>query len=110
MAITAAQFLGVLALVAAAWFAWDSLRVRELANRAMRAACESRGLLFLDDTVALRALRPTRNDHGRMTLQRTFEFAYSTTGYDRRSGRIVMVGSEVESLDLYDAPAAGAQA
>jgi hypothetical protein len=93
--------LWLLALLAlGGWFAWDSLRVREAANRAMRAACEPHGWLLLDDTVALRRLQVGRDAHGRLQLRRTFDFAFSGTGFDRRAGRLVMLGSEVETLDL----------
>jgi hypothetical protein len=51
--MTLPDLLGLLALVSAGWFVWDSLKVRETANAAMRAACRNEGLLFLDDTVAL---------------------------------------------------------
>ena len=87
-------------LAGGAWFAWDSLRAREAANRAMRAACESHGWLFLDDTVALRKLRLARDDEGHLRLRRTFDFDFSGTGFDRRTGRVVMLGAEVEVLDL----------
>jgi hypothetical protein len=93
--------LWLLALLAAGgWFAWDNLRAREAANRAMRAACESHGWLFLDDTVALRKLQLARNAQGRVRLRRTFDFAFSGTGFDRRAGRLVMLGNDVETLDL----------
>jgi hypothetical protein len=87
-------------LVLGGWFAWDSLRVRESANRAMRAACDAHGWLFLDDTVALRKLALARDGQGRLQLRRTFEFDYSGTGFDRRTGRLVMLGNDVDRLDL----------
>jgi hypothetical protein len=87
-------------LIAGGWFAWDSLRTREAANQAMRAACEAHGWLFLDDTVALKELRPARDANGRLRLRRTFYFAYSGTGFDRRMGRISMLGTDVDTLDL----------
>jgi hypothetical protein len=93
--------LALLALAAAAgWFAWDSLRVREAANAAMRAACEAEGLLFLDDTVALVAVRPVRHPEGHLALQRTYEFEFSDTGHNRRQGSIVMLGAVVDVLEL----------
>jgi hypothetical protein len=93
--------LWLLALLAlGGWFAWDSLRAREAANRAMRAACEAHGWLFLDDTVALRKLVLARNAQGRLQVRRTFEFDYSGTGFDRRTGRVSMLGTQVERLDL----------
>ena len=63
------EILGLFVLAASGWFVWDSLRVREAANAAMRAACKVEGLLFLDDTVALESIWPVRNDEGQLTLR-----------------------------------------
>jgi hypothetical protein len=52
------EILAVLALAAAGWFAWDTLKAREAANAAMRAACKAEEMLFLDDTVSLELVRP----------------------------------------------------
>jgi hypothetical protein len=98
--MTLMQMVAVALVAAAVWFLWDHLRARESANHAMRAACQARGLLFLDDTVALRKLRPGRDDNGRLVVRRTFDFAYSDSGHDRRGGRIVMLGTQVEALEL----------
>lgn len=96
----APELLLLVVLAGGAWFAWDSLRAREAANRAMRAACQSHGWLFLDDTVALRKLRLARDDEGHLRLRRSFDFAFSGTGFDRRVGRLELLGCEVEALDL----------
>ena len=82
-------------LVAVAWLWLDSIKVREAAVKAARAACESDGLLLLDDTVAIRALKTGRNEEGHMRLQRTYDFEYSDTGDNRRQGSIVMLGQRV---------------
>ena len=95
-----AEIAFVLLLAGGCWLAWDSLRTRELANDAMRDACESRGLLFLDDTVALRSLRPMRDDEGRVRLRRVYDFQYSDTGHNRRNGTITLLRGEVLALDL----------
>jgi hypothetical protein len=92
--------LTLMSLVALGWFFWDGLRVREIANDAMREACQRHGLMFLDDTVALRSVRPARDDEGRVRLRRIFDFAYSSTGYDRSAGYVVLMGGRVEALDL----------
>ncbi|HET7262413.1 MAG TPA: DUF3301 domain-containing protein [Casimicrobiaceae bacterium] len=97
--------LGILAAVACvAAFVWDSLRVREAANDAMRRACEVRRLFFLDDTVALESIAPARDDEGRMTLRRRYRFAYSDTGHNRRRGEITLMGRRVVALELEDEP------
>ena len=95
-----AEFLGLLAAVAGGWFFWDSLKAREAANVAMRAACNVEGLLFLDDTVALESVRPIRNDNGHLRLRRVYSFEYSDTGQNRRKGSIEMVGDTVSALNI----------
>jgi hypothetical protein len=94
------EILALLVLATGGWFVWDSLRVREAANAAMRAACKVEGLLFLDDTVALESVWPVRNDEGQLTLRRIYGFEYSDTGHTRHKGRIVMLSDIVSSLDI----------
>lgn len=94
------ETLGLLLVVAASWFVWDSLKAREAANAAMRLACKTEGLLFLDDTVGLASIWPVRNDDGHVRLRRVYGFEYSDTGHDRRKGTLTMVGHRVAVLDL----------
>ena len=96
------ELIGFILIAAGGWFLWDSLKVREAANAAMRAACRERGLFFLDDTVALHSMWPARNADGRLVIRRVYEFEYSDTGHDRRKGNITMTGSDV--ADLYVGP------
>ena len=98
--MTAVELVLLLLLAVGCWFVWDSLKAREAANAAMRAACEAEGLLFLDDTVALTAMRPIRHTEGHVTLRRRYTFEFSDTGDNRRSGSIVMLGSTVDALEL----------
>ncbi len=94
------EILGLLLVVAGGWFIWDSLKARETANAAMRLACKTEGLLFLDDTVGLASIWPVRNDDGHVRLKRVYGFEYSDTGHDRRKGTLTMVGHRVAALDL----------
>ena len=93
-------------LAAVAWLWLDSLKVREAAVKAARAACESDGLLLLDDTVAIRGLKTARNEEGRLRLQRTYEFEYSDTGDNRRRGSVVMLGQRVVLFNVGFRPSA----
>ena len=93
--------LAVLAAVLAAATLWvDSLRAREHAVAAGRAACARYGLQFLDDTVAFARLRLGRDEGGRLRLRRTYVFEFSDTGDNRRQGAIVMLGAQLEDLRL----------
>ena len=86
----------VLAAVTAFWV--DSLRAREAALVAGRAACERYDLLLLDDTVAMTRLRLARNEEGRLRVVRAYGFEFSDTGNNRRRGSISLVGSRAEDV------------
>ena len=93
--------LAALALVLAAVYLWiDSLRAREHAVAAGRAACERYGVQMLDDTVSFARLRFARDEEGRLRLRRTYVFEFSETGDNRRHGAIVMLGARLEDLRL----------
>ena len=94
------ELLAILALAAGALLWADSLRARERAVHAGRAACERNGLQFLDDTVAFTRLRLARDDDGRLRIVRTYSFEFSDTGNNRRDGAIVMLGEELRDLQF----------
>ena len=88
-------------LIAAGVFLWlDSLRARERAVKAGRAACERYSLQFLDDTVSFSRVRLRRDGEGQMRIARTYTFEFSDTGNNRRHGAIVMLGGELQDLQL----------
>ncbi|HWM43108.1 MAG TPA: DUF3301 domain-containing protein [Burkholderiales bacterium] len=88
-------------LIAAGIFLWlDSLRARERAVKAGRAACERYSLQFLDDTVSFTRIRLRRDQDGQLRLARTYSFEFSDTGNNRRHGAIVMLGGDLQDLQL----------
>jgi hypothetical protein len=78
----------------------DSLRVRERAVRAGKSACERYSLQLLDDTVSFARLRLARDDEGQLKIARTYTFEFSDTGNNRRHGAIVILGGELQDLQL----------
>jgi hypothetical protein len=94
------ELLAILLLAALALLWADSLRARERALRAGRAACERNGLQFLDDTVSFARLRLARDDVGRLKIARTYTFEFSDTGNNRRNGAILMLGEELRDLQF----------
>ncbi len=94
------EFLVLALLGAAVWLWLDSLKAREVGVAAAQAACADEGLQFLDDTVAIRAMSPVRDDDGRLRLRRVYAFAYSETGANRRPGTVTLVGQRVELLHV----------
>lgn len=99
------DLLGFLLLAGTTWVWLDSLKAREMAVAAARAACDSERLLLLDDTVAIQRLGLARDGDGTLRLRRVYGFEYSDTGNDRTAGSIAMLGSRVlvVNLNLRDA-------
>jgi hypothetical protein len=90
-----------LVLIAAGIFLWlDSLRARERAVQAGRRACERYQLQFLDDTVSFTRVRLRRDEEGQLRIARTYTFEFSDTGNNRRHGAIVMLGGQLQDLQL----------
>ena len=94
------DILGLLFLAAAGWLWYDSLKAREMAVAATKAACTSENLLLLDDTVAIRRISLGRDTDGILSLRRIYDFEYSDTGDDRSAGSLVMLGSRVLVINL----------
>ena len=90
----------IVLLVAGIFFWLDSLRARERALKAGRAACEHYALQFLDDTVSVTRVRLGRDEEGQLRIARTYTFEFSDTGNNRRHGAIVMLGGELADLQL----------
>ena len=94
------DLLGLLLLAALGWLWLDSLKAREVAVAAAKAACQGESLLLLDDTVAIARIRLGRDDDGTLRVLRSYGFEYSDTGNDRNSGSMVMRGSRVLVINL----------
>lgn len=98
------ELLLFLIVVAVALAFWYNLRAREIAVKAGKQLCVTEGLQFLDDSVALKSMRPWRDGDGRLTLQRHYAFAYSISGYDRYEGEVTLHGQRVVMSRLQTLP------
>ena len=94
------EIVSLLFFGAVVWLWLDSLKAREVAVQAARAACAAEALLLLDDTVAIANLKLRRDDDGRVKLQRAYDFEYSDTGNNRLKGSIVLLGHRVTLLNV----------
>jgi hypothetical protein len=89
---------GILALAYRAWHI--SMDAREAANRIARETCSRAVVQFLDDTVAFAGFRLRRDAYGRRRLLRTYTFDYTSDGFERAQGFIVLAGAELQSVGL----------
>ena len=93
------NLLAIFALLIIGWFWLDSLRAREIATEICRTTCRQRDLQFLDQTVALDHLQLQRTFAG-LRWRRSYRFDFSEEGIGRRSGYLVLVGLDLETIHL----------
>lgn len=87
-----------LGLVAWGWY--SGTLAKEAAVRAAKRACARNGQQLLDETVALKALRPRRDPSGRMRLLRRYGFEFSGDSEHRHHGELYLLGQKTMSVNL----------
>lgn len=90
-----------LLLILAGIYVWhDVLRARERARLLAHDLCARAGVQLLDQTVALRRVRPQRVPARGLLLRRCYGFEFSTNGTDRRRGSLDLLDGDIEAYDL----------
>jgi hypothetical protein len=98
-------FLLAAALLAAAYKLWQSsLDAREAANRVAKETCSRAVVQFLDGTVAFAGFRWARDSRARRRLLRIYTFDYTSDGFERAQGFIVLSGRQIEAVGLAGSP------
>jgi len=81
------------------WF--HAQKIKELALAATHAHCLAMDVQMLDDYIAEAGLSLKRdNSSGKLLVERTFLFEFSSTGDERYNGKIIMRGERVASIYL----------
>ena len=96
--INSVMLLIVLGIVA--WFWFDAQRTQEMAKTICKQVCSELHLQLLDDTIALVRVRLKRNNRGRFSVQRTYQFEFSEQGNNRQQGTLIMRGVVLELLEM----------
>jgi len=65
-------------------------------------ACKQIDAQFLDQTASLEKISFTRNDSGRLTLQRTYSFDFSRDRETRQKGHVNLIGQTINKIFLDD--------
>jgi hypothetical protein len=80
---------------------WQSaLDAREAANRIARETCSRAVVQFLDETVAFSGFRLVRAAGGKRRLLRTYTFDYTSDGFARAQGFVVLAGRQLQAVGL----------
>jgi Protein of unknown function (DUF3301) len=92
-------------LLAGGYRLWQiSLDAREAANRIAKDTCSRAVVQFLDGTVAFAGFRLARGSQGKRRLLRTYTFDYTSDGFERAQGFIVLAGLRLEAVGLASSP------
>jgi hypothetical protein len=81
-----------------------SLDSREAANRIAQDTCSRAVVQFLDGTVAFAGFRLIRDAKGTRRLLRTYTFDYTSDGFERAQGFIVLAGRRLTAVGLAGSP------
>jgi hypothetical protein len=93
------------AALAGGYRIWQlSLDAREAANRIAKDTCSRAVVQFLDGTVAFAGFRWTRDAKGKRRVLRTYTFDYTSDGFERAQGFIVLAGQRLEAVGLAGSP------
>lgn len=79
---------------------WQNLKVREYATRQVRAYCQQQDVQLLDESIALKSMKPRRNSKGLLELERCYQFSFTSTGDERYDGLIRLSGRRVQGFEL----------
>ncbi len=75
----------------------------EFKNRALALAlrhCQQLNLQLLDQSMVIRGYWPVRREDGRWLFRRTYQFEFTSTGQQRYRGNLVMMGFQLDSMEL----------
>ncbi|BFM22248.1 DUF3301 domain-containing protein [Gilvimarinus japonicus] len=87
-------------IVAVVYYWWRALQSKAVALGWALRHCKEMDVQMLDQSVYLRRLWFKRNSRGAMALWRAFYFEFTATGEDRYTGRVIMLGRRVETVQL----------
>ncbi|MET3999508.1 DUF3301 domain-containing protein [Marinobacterium sp. MBR-109] len=91
-------WLALTATLCMAW--WQNLKIREHATRQVRAYCQQQDVQLLDESIALKSMKPRRSLHGRLELERCYQFSFTSTGDERYNGQVRLSGRRILGFEL----------
>ena len=88
----------LLGLILLYW--WHSGSYKGRARRIAEQHCSEYSLQLLDQSMVIRGFWPERKTNGRWDLRRTYHFEFTSTGDQRYQGVLVLLGMELQSIEL----------
>lgn len=84
----------------AIWYWWRAKAIKDFVLQAARRYCKTMDVMLLDDAIYLRGIWFKRDDKGQIRVWRRFLFDFTSTGEERYSGRVIMLGPRILHMEL----------
>ena len=94
------HMMGIMLMVVGFFYWQNAQKVKEIAWQATQRRCEQLELQRLDGYIALFKIRLQYYKPYQWRIVRYYQFEFSAIGDDRYQGVIVMLASQVESIQL----------
>lgn len=78
----------------------NAQKAKEIALAVATRQCLASEVQMLDGYVALTSLSLRRDESGKIHCQRRFSFEFSSTGYERYQGFVVLLGWRVLTVEM----------
>ncbi|MBQ0748427.1 MAG: DUF3301 domain-containing protein [Marinobacter sp.] len=82
------------------WYWWRAKAIKDSVLQATHRYCKTMDVMLLDDAIYLRGIWFRRDDQGKIRVWRRFMFDFTSTGEERYSGRVIMLGSRILHMEL----------
>ncbi|WP_246109301.1 DUF3301 domain-containing protein [Reinekea thalattae] len=90
--------LAMLIIAGALW--WHGQGIKAFALRRVRQYCQEHDLQLLDESLVLKRLWLARGADGLLKVRRRYGFEFTSTGEFRYRGAVVILGYQVDAMDL----------
>jgi hypothetical protein len=80
------------------WWQGQGIKIRAL--QAVKAHCQTMDVQLLDESIVLRGFWLKRDSRGSLRIWRSYLFEFSSTGEQRYTGRVILLGPHIESVQL----------
>lgn len=94
------DLLLIILLLLVGYYWSDSMKARELAFSYAKNHCQQVDVQLLDEYVALNGLWLKKDGHGKTKAWRSYQFEFTSTGYERYNGKVIMLGQKIISIQL----------
>lgn len=94
------DFLLIILLLLIGYYWSDSMKAREIAFYYAKNHCQQADVQLLDEYVALNGLWLKKDEHGKTKAWRSYQFEFTSTGYERYNGKLIMLGRKIMSIQL----------